>query len=1124
MKKLLFAFLIFPVLVFGQFSDDFSDGDFTTNPSWQGNTEKFMVNENHELQLADNQEGTAFLSVNQQRIDSTEWLFDAALQFSPSGNNNARIYLAANSANPDLITESVFLQLGESGSEDALTLYHQNGDEETMICRGSNGLISAAFRLPVKITYREPGIWRIFIDPLNNGSYVPEAEGNYPVSFSSSSFIVFCKYTVSNSDDFVFDNFLVRPFQVDVTAPEVVSFEVISPNTLEIGFSEPVAESGAINPLNYLLNGSVHPVEVIFDEVLKDNVKLIFADPFSNNTEYQLLVSGVEDSQGNLMDPHEETFTYLQPYEPQSHEIVINELMVDVNPEPNGLPAYDYLELFNTTQRLMDLSGCIVQWSSHQREMPDGTTLKPGHFLVLTDDDADFDEGIPVVNFSSLPLNTEAGIILRNADLQIIHALDYKKEWYHDGEKEEGGWSLEMIDPENPCGGITNFSASVDQDGGTPGMINSVFDENPDVENPEMSHVMFVSDSILLLRFSETMDSTALKNPQNYLLSPPGISPDMVRVSAPGYKEIRLVFSQGVYVEDTRYHLQIDSLTDCVGNGLENRDINFSTYAPRFSDVLITEVMADVNPAPLGLPPVEYVEIYNKTSYSIDLSGWALFSNDSEKEIPGGTMIEPQEYLVFTEDEASFANEIVIPGLSVSNDGSALYLADNEGDVIHYIDYKRDWFTDPLKAEGGWSVEIIDISNYCGAYSNWDATNHPDGGTPGKQNSIAGENPDQRPPDVLRIAALTDSSIRIYFDELMNRAGLENIDSYTVEPSLSLSEVHRVSPSSGAVDLVFSNPMDPGLAYRLLINSGISDCVGNPILVSGEVLFTYPLQADTGDIVINEVLFNSGENNEDFLEIYNLSENAIDLSSIFLSLLDPVTNELEKKIAISGEKFILLKNSFIALSRNERNLLGFYPDAPPRNLFTVGQFPALPSREGKVMVQSLGNKALDSLSYDEDMHFGLLNEYKDVSLERIDPYAKSNDNENWHSASEASGFATPGEKNSQHLSGKISDMQVQVSPKVVTPNNDGQNDVAVVHINPGEAGYSANITVYDARGREVVLLKKNHLLGMNNKVFWDGTDEKRRVVRSGYYIIYLELFDLKGNIQHFKKTVVVSSN
>jgi hypothetical protein len=41
-------------------------------------------------------------------------------------------------------------------------------------------------------------------------------------------------------------------------------------------------------------------------------------------------------------------------------------------------------------------------------------------------------------------------------------------------------------------------------------------------------------------------------------------------------------------------------------------------------DLIITEVLADPSPQ-LGLPPVEYVEIYNRSSQPVNLDGWTFF-------------------------------------------------------------------------------------------------------------------------------------------------------------------------------------------------------------------------------------------------------------------------------------------------------------------------------------------------------------------------------------------------------------------------------------------------------------------------------------------------------------------
>ncbi|MDZ7651003.1 MAG: hypothetical protein U5K54_29870 [Cytophagales bacterium] len=42
---------------------------------------------------------------------------------------------------------------------------------------------------------------------------------------------------------------------------------------------------------------------------------------------------------------------------------------------------------------------------------------------------------------------------------QLIDSVNYKTNWYRNDDKQEGGWSLELIDPNNICGDETNWSA-----------------------------------------------------------------------------------------------------------------------------------------------------------------------------------------------------------------------------------------------------------------------------------------------------------------------------------------------------------------------------------------------------------------------------------------------------------------------------------------------------------------------------------------------------------------------------------------------------------------------------------------------------------------------------------------
>jgi hypothetical protein len=157
------------------------------------------------------------------------------------------------------------------------------------------------------------------------------------------------------------------------------------------------------------------------------------------------------------------------------------------------------------------------------------------------------------------------------------------------------------------------------------------------------------------------------------------------------------------------------------------------------------------------------------------------------------------------------------------------------------------------------------------------------------------------------------------------------------------------------------------------------------------------------------------------------------------------------------------------------------------------------------------------------MQLSLAGNTKGVSLERLSTAQPTGDDANWHPAAVTAGYATPGYVNSQQLNLQETAVgEVSLHPAVVSPDNDGMDDLAVITCRLPAPGYIGNITIFDAQGRPVRQLLQNGVLGNRNNIIWDGLGENKQQLPVGIYIVFTEVFDGQGHVKRWKLPVVVA--
>jgi len=545
-----------------------------------------------------------------------------------------------------------------------------------------------------------------------------------------------------------------------------------------------------------------------------------------------------------------------------------------------------------------------------------------------------------------------------------------------------------------------------------------------------------------------------------------------------------------------------------------------SCLGQRYNDIMITEIMCDPTPV-VGLPDVEYIEIYNRSPLPVSLKNWTFAIGSRSLLLPDST-VQPGAFAILCSQSGysrmkKFGHTIPLSALILPNEGSNVALFNSKKTLIFSISYSLKWWTYD-KRSGGYAIEMTDVSNPCGEADNWKTSADESGGTPGRMNSIRRENSDKTAPEKEYVDLLSAKDISVTFTE--------KLDSLTAVAGTRINVEGRgiitkklESPGFKNLILTLDAPLLPGEVYQVSLQN-IADCAGN-ILRQTEFLIALPVSADSGDIVLNEILFNPNENGVDFVEIYNASKKYINLKNWSIANTRNGKSDVLRKI--TTRNYILSPFTYLAFTSDKDQTKESFPTERPSNLLEVDEMPGFSNQSGGVVLLDDSNHIYDHFEYDESMHNPLISNPKGVSLEKVDVHQSSQLSSNWHSAASTAGNATPGYANSE-IKPDAADDLFFVEPEAFIPRSNGLDGFAKITYHLRDTGETASVRIFDTAGRLIKNLLRNQLIGTSGEIRWDGTNENGIDVDTGYYLILVDTMNPNGKSRKFKLKVVVLKN
>ncbi len=458
------------------------------------------------------------------------------------------------------------------------------------------------------------------------------------------------------------------------------------------------------------------------------------------------------------------------------------------------------------------------------------------------------------------------------------------------------------------------------------------------------------------------------------------------------------------FPHETPQNLRINGLRDLFGNP---GDTDFVIYHPvlQHGRLVITEIMSDpdppVWPPPEGLPPVEYVELYNPGPVPIQLKGFRLRDQTTSILLPSHNLY-PNETVVLVPRasletwhtwEALQGNHYkstyvgLEPWPNLNNDGDRILLESHDTLVLDTFQFDLTFWKTPQQKQGGWSLAKINPRCPCADTLQWTPSIHPRGGDPGA------------PMDTTNKACAPAGSLVVEDAQidpngwLVLRFGtavhchpgtrvtlvLDGLSTDLVPDPRS----DRLSQSRWALPLPLHLRPHPGQTCLVQCKGWLA-CNGDT-LPDHEIQTGIGIPAKRGDVLITEVYPRPRVDAWPWIEVCNRSGKVLDASRVWVIRTDlngqtldgnPVGQPLD--VWLPGMCYVLTRNPRMIQTEglktcesNQHASRMFRNDLPP-----------LPGGGAFVELQDPTGQRLDRISYHDSSYHPLVQNPGGLSLER----------------------------------------------------------------------------------------------------------------------------------------------